>query len=66
MPQEPDPACRLIMDKDVTEMAFSAYGDEIRDRSFFGDDETVKGYWGDAPWRSSKRGKSVEVNLGCS
>ena len=46
---EPDPACRLIMDKDVTEMAFLAYGDEIRDRSFFEHAETVKGYWGDRP-----------------
>lgn len=46
---EPDPACRLIMDRDVTEMAFSGYGDEIRDGSFFENAEIVKGYWGDRP-----------------
>jgi len=37
------------MDKDVAEMAFSGYDDHIRDGSFFEDDETVKGYWGDHP-----------------
>ena len=37
------------MDKDVAEMAFSGYGDDIRDGSFFDDAELVQSYWGDHP-----------------
>ena len=44
---EPDPACRFVMDKDVTEMAFDAYEDAIRDGSFFEETEIVEGYFGD-------------------
>jgi hypothetical protein len=44
-----DPACLFFLDKDVTEMAFSGYGDDIRDGSFFDDAELVQSYWGDHP-----------------